>query len=155
MVGTLAIAAALFATGQQPIVHSHNHMQSGGRITPPGPGYGWGFPNGQPDGYGWVDYGTTLPLGADRTPDYFFRRQFSVPANQLFFPTYYNPYVTRGQRYIPYTGCGGDHPAGRLPQGPATLPMYPGRPQPVTPNDAIQATPFTGVVEDNTASGGR
>ena len=24
----------------------------GGRILPPGPGHGWGFPNGNPDGYG-------------------------------------------------------------------------------------------------------
>ena len=29
--------------------------------------------------------------------------------------TYYNPYVMRGQRYLPYTGNGGWHPMG----GPA------------------------------------
>jgi hypothetical protein len=97
----------------------------GGRITPPGPGYGWGFPDNNPDGYGWVDYGTTLPLGGDRTPDYFFRRQYTVPVQQAFFPTYYNPYVMRGQRYIPYTGCGGWHPAGGPAMGTSFTPVHP------------------------------
>ena len=87
----------------------------GGRILPPGPGDGWGFPNGNPDGYGWVDYGTFLPLGADRTVDYFFPRYYALLPEQLFMPSYYNPYVMRGQRYIAYTGCGGAHPFG----GPA------------------------------------
>ena len=34
---------------------------------PPGPGDGWGFPNNNPDHYGWIDYEDNLPLGADRT----------------------------------------------------------------------------------------
>ena len=68
---------------------------------PPGPGNGWGFPNDNPDQYGWVDYGDNLPLGADRTAEYFFPRYFAVPPDQMFIQTYYNPYETRGQRYIP------------------------------------------------------
>jgi hypothetical protein len=40
----------------------------------------------------------------------------------MFFPTYYNPYETRGQRYIPYVAAGGDHPMGGLPLGPSDLP---------------------------------
>lgn len=95
--------------------HAHHLLAPGGRIMPPGPGAGWGFPNGAPDGYGWVDYGTYLPLGANRTPDYFFPRHFATLPEQVFLPSYYNPYVQRGQRYIPYTACGGCHPNG----GPA------------------------------------
>jgi len=103
---SLALAVAMASTG------GLFHRQGGGRVLPPGPGYGWGFPNGNPDGYGWVDYGTYLPLGADRTPDYYFPRHFASPPVQMIFPTYYNPYVTRGQLYIPYAGCGGCHPLG-------------------------------------------
>lgn len=115
---TLALALSTAAVGG----HRHQH---GGRILPPGPGAGWGFPNGNPDGYGWADYGTYLPLGADRTPDYNFPRNFALPPVQMFLPSYYNPYVTRGQRYIPYVGCGGAHPAGGPPSGPAVTPMHP------------------------------
>ena len=93
---------------------------------PDGPGAGWGFPNGQPDGYGYVDYGTYLPLGANRTPEYYFPRNHSLPPLQLIPNTYWNPYVTNGQRYIPYVGCGGDHPAGaKFPPGSASLPVHP------------------------------
>ena len=158
MVGTIVLTAALVTVGQHTHVHGSvaHHHASGGRITPPGPGYGWGFPNGNPDGYGWVDYGTTLPLGANRTGDYFFRRQITVPADELFFPTYYNPYVSRGQRYIPYVGCGGDHPAGGRPLGSAELPMYPGRAF-NTPNQSpVNPPPFSGVVEQpGNSDGGR
>jgi hypothetical protein len=96
-------------------------------IFPPGPYYGWGFRNDSPDGYGWHDSGVTLPLGfqADRTPDYFFRRDYAIPAQQLFFPTYYNAYLMRGQRYIPYTNCGGFHPAGGAPGGSSLTPVRP------------------------------
>ncbi len=106
--------------GQAPAGHAHGGhelLPPGGRILPPGPGAGWGFPNGNPDGYGWVDYGTFLPLGANRTPDYFFPRNFSLLPVQTFYPQYYNPYVQRGQRYIPYTACGGAHPNGRAAAG--------------------------------------
>jgi hypothetical protein len=111
------------------------YPKSGGRILPPGPGPGWGFPNGNPDGYGYVDYGTFLPLGADRTAEYFFPRYYSAPAVQLVMPTYFNPYVTRGQRFIPYAGCGGAHPAGGAPSGNAGTPIHPYR-------DAVNASPL-------------
>lgn len=103
----------------------HGTIHPGGRIVPPGPGYGWGFPNGNPDGYGWVDYGDALPLGADRTTDYYARRYFMLPAEQVFFPTYYNPYVQRGQRFIPYTGCGGAHPFGGPAPATSVWPVHP------------------------------
>lgn len=105
----------------------HGVLPPGGRILVPGPGPGWGFPNGNPDGYGWVDYGTALPLGANRTPDYFFPRNFAVLPEQVFYPQYYNPYVQRGQRYIPYTGGGGAHPNGGPPPASAWTPIYPDR----------------------------
>lgn len=139
-IASLAIAISMASTG------GLFHKGTGGQIVAPGPGAGWGFPNGNPDGYGYVDYGTALPLGANRTPDYFFPRNFSLPAEQMFPATYYNPYVTNGQRYISYTGCGSDHPAGGHPTGSAALPVNPyrnivGR-QPVVPPPA-----FSGRVE--------
>jgi hypothetical protein len=85
-----------------------------------GPGLGWGFKNGNPDGYGYVDYGDALPLGANRTADYFFGRQYAFTPQTMFMPTYYNPYLMRGQRYIPYVGAGGEHPFGVAPQGLST-----------------------------------
>ncbi len=120
MVCSIALGFILATTGG-----AHHHSHGGGWILPPGPGYGYGFPNGQPDGYGYFDHGVRLPLGADRVAEYFFPRYLAMPASQLFLPTYYNPYVSRGQRYLPYAGCGGDHPAGAPAPGLAQLPMYP------------------------------
>ena len=67
---TLSLSLALSSTGQGKAT-GHCHCQTHGHartshIVPPGPGNGWGFPNGNPDKYGWVNYGTDLPLGADR-----------------------------------------------------------------------------------------
>jgi hypothetical protein len=115
----VALAMAIGATGQGP------HHEHGPYILPPGPGYGHGFPNRDPDGYGWYETGPRLPLGADRTSEYFFRRYYVLPVDQMFFPNYYNPYVTRGQRYLSYAGCGGDHPAGGPPLASASTPVHP------------------------------
>lgn len=142
-IASLAMALALSTTGG---IHPKHQ---GGQIMPPGPGYGWGFPNGNPDGYGWWDHGTALPLGGDRTAEYFFPRYYAVPATQLFLPNYYNSYVTRGQRYIPYTGCGGAHPMGGPAPASAHLPVHPGleaaesRPvvTPPTYSGRVEATP--------------
>ncbi len=121
-IASLTLAFALASTGG---LFHQDHRQQGGRILPPGPGYGWGFPNGQPDGYGWFDHGDYLPIRADRIPEYYFPRYLALPPAQLFLPSYYNPYITRGQRYIPYANCGGEHPMGGPPLGPAQLPVYP------------------------------
>ncbi|GIW88946.1 MAG: hypothetical protein KatS3mg108_3270 [Isosphaeraceae bacterium] len=113
-------------TAGHPVHHHHHGLCIGhGQITPPGPGFGWGFPNGAADGYGWWDPGTTLPLGPNRTSELYFRRKFALPAAQCFFPSYYNPYITRGQRYLPFAGDGGDHPAGGAPTGSARLSLTP------------------------------
>lgn len=103
----------------------HKLLPDGGKILPPGPGDGWGFLNGNPDGYGWFDVQDYLPLDGDRTAEYFFPRYLAVPPNEMFIPTYYNPYTTRGQRYLPYAGAGGWHPAGGPPVYPAALPFEP------------------------------
>ncbi len=124
LIVSASLALASLTTGQYAPAGSY-YQQGGGRILPPGPGYGWGFPNGNPDGYGFFDVGTYLPLGANRTSDYYFRRYYGIPADQLFFPNYSNPYVTRGQRYISFTGCGGEHPAGGPPLGSANTPVHP------------------------------
>ncbi len=144
MTSTIVSAALMLALGSTGGLFAGH--PSGGWVLPTGPGYGWGFPNGNPDGYGWFDHGVFLPLGADRTGEYFFPRYWSVPAEQMFLGTYYNPYVTRGQRYIPYTGCGGWHPAGGPPPGLAETPSHPY-------NDTIGSGPqvriprFSGRVE--------
>lgn len=139
--------AAQPARGGHAHGHGHNHggggflHPSGGYILPPGPGDGWGFPNGDRVNAGWYSPGDRLPLGADRTADYYFPRYFSAPPEQMFMGTYYNAYVDRGQRYIPYTGAGGDHPAGGLPLDTAETPMHPytslDNSQPVTPAPSL------------------
>jgi hypothetical protein len=122
---SMSLALAMSSTGQQPFPFAY-YAQAGGRIMPPGPGYGWGFPNGNPDGYGFWDAGDRLPLGADRTVDYYFRRYYGAPVDQMFMPEYFNPYLTRGQRYITYTGCApGFHPAGGPAMGSANTPLHP------------------------------
>jgi len=133
----LSLSLALSSTGQgtspghchcQIHGHSsgyHHGYSSGNHIVPPGPGNGWGFPNDNPDRYGWVDYGTDLPLGADRTAEYYFPRFFAVPPEQMFIQTYYDCFQTRGQRYIPYAGAGGEHPMGGPPDTSAELPFSP------------------------------
>jgi hypothetical protein len=121
---SLTLAVHAFGLGQDPYPH-HFHSQGPLNIVPPGPGDGWGFPNGAIDGYGWVDYGYLLPLGANRTPEYYFPRVFSVPPAQMFPQTYYNCFETRGQRFIPYAGGGGDHPMGGPPLASSHLPVSP------------------------------
>ncbi len=136
---TLALAMMTPSGGPYQSHYSGRHPHGGGEILRRGPGDGWGFPNGNPDGYGWYSVGTALPLGADRTPEYYFPRHMAVEPAVLFFPNYYNGYVTRGQRYIPYVGCGGFlHPAGGRPPAPATLPSRPYR-------DATEAEPTVAV----------
>jgi hypothetical protein len=137
---SVALALAMGSTG------GHLFRGGGGRIMPPLPGYGAGFPNGNPDGYGYVNYGTNLPLGADRTADWYFQRQFSVPVNQMFIPTYYNAYVTRGQRYIPYSGCGGCHPMGGPPIASAATPIHPYN-ETIGSGPRVQVPSFSGRVE--------
>jgi hypothetical protein len=121
---TLTVAVHAFGLGHSPgSLHYNNDRPL--NIVPPGPGLGWGFPNGAIDGYGWVDYGYLLPLGADRTPEYYFPRFFAVPPAQMFPQQYYNCFETRGQRYIPYCGGGGDHPMGGPPPASSHLPVSP------------------------------
>ena len=128
-------------------------LQDGGRILPPGPGEGWGFPNNNPDGYGWADYGYHLPLGADRTPDYFAPRYFMGPPVQCVFPQYYNPYVMRGQRYLPYVNCGGWHPAGGPAVGSAMTPVHPYN-NVIGVNPVVKPPAFTGRIEASPVQSG-
>jgi hypothetical protein len=132
---TMTLAVALGAGGQYSDpgrcphgLAQHRHLincRSGGYILPPGPGAGWGFPYSETDSTGWYDPGSFLPLGADRTTDYYFPRYLAVPPEQGFMGTYYNPYWNRGQRYIPYTGNGGEHPMGGPAPDSAITPIRP------------------------------
>ncbi|WP_435016102.1 hypothetical protein TA3x_003662 [Tundrisphaera sp. TA3] len=118
--GSIALMIAISSTGGGLFRSTYPE-----NTLPPGPGLGWGFANGNPDGYGWVDYGTALPIASGRNPDYYFPRYFAQPPTQMFLPSYYNPYLTRGQRFIPYTGCGGPHPASGPPMVSAATPYQP------------------------------
>ena len=115
MVGSVTILIAMSSTGGIFFNRNPNNL-----VLPPLPGYGAGFPNGNPDGYGWVDHGVHLPLTADRTPG------ILLPAlpgrarpRRSFLPNYYNPYISRGQRFLPFAGCGGPHPASGPPAASA------------------------------------
>jgi hypothetical protein len=158
-IAALTLTLAMNATGQgnsaQTVPYYYPYQMRHARhstnfILPPGPGDGWGFPNDFPDRYGWADYGAHLPLAADRTAEYFFPRYYSVPPEQMFLQCYYNPYQTRGQRYIPYVAGGGAHPAGGQPLGPSDLPVSPyaavPETQPVAPvprlNGRVEAPPI-------------
>ena len=117
----LSMSMAIHATGQsyasESVPYYYPYQTKPRRqpryILPPGPGDGWGFPNKATDGYGWEDYAPYLPLNGDRTADYYFPRYFAVPPEQMFLQTYYNPYETRGQRYLPYVAGGECAPGGR------------------------------------------
>ena len=119
-IGSLVLWISVSSTGGL-----FDFLQPRGRILNDGPGYGYGFRNGNPDGYGWMDFGTALPLGANRVSEYHFPRYLALPPDQMFNPTYYNPYTTRGQRYLPYAGCGGEHPAGGPAPGVGNTPVNP------------------------------
>jgi hypothetical protein len=143
---SLALALAAGSGGWQgpyPACHCQYH---GTRVLPPGPGYGWGFPNNNPDGYGWHDIGDRLPLGPDRHPEYYFPRYFATPPEQMFLQNYYNPYVTRGQRYISHAGCGGCHPMGGSPPASAATPTNPYR-ESVGTGPRVPVPTFSGRVE--------
>jgi hypothetical protein len=143
---SLTLVLAMGSTGGLFSGYRARQQEGMSHFLPPGPGYGWGFANGAPDNFGWYDVGTYLPIGADRTPEYYFPRYWAVPADQAFLPTYYNPFVMRGQRYLPFTGSGGMHPASGPPQGLADTPSHPY-------NDTIGSGPtmrvpsFSGRVE--------
>ncbi len=145
MVSLIGSVTLWVAVGSTTGVFFNRNPNNG--LLPPQPGYGTGFANGNPDGYGWVDIGDRLPLGPDRTPDYFFRRYNVVPATQMFFPGYYNPYISRGQRFLPYSGCAGAHPMGGQPKQSAEEPVHPYTSTLGNTPQVNQTPAFTGRVE--------
>jgi len=148
---SLALAASAFGLGHESYHHERDPYRGQLFIVPPGPGNGFGFLNGNPDGYGFVDYGVFLPIGADRTAEYYFPRYFAAPPAQMFPQTYYDCFETRGQRYIPYAGAGGEHPMGGQPMASSHLPVspYTAHPEDVPQvnvprlNGRIEATPLS------------
>jgi hypothetical protein len=141
LIGSVTILVAMSSTGG---IFFHRNPDN--HVAPPLPGYGAGYPNGNPDGYGYVDHGTLLPLTADRTPEYYFPRYLAVPATQSYLPNYYNPYVSRGQRFLPFTGCGGPHPMSHAPQGSAMDEMHPYQ-ETLNETPRVTAPRFSGRVE--------
>ena len=141
MVGSVTILIAMSSTGGIFFHRDPNNL-----VFPPQPGYGAGYQNGNPDGYGWYNHGVYMPLTADRTPEYYFPRYMAVPPTQSFLPNYYNPYVSRGQRFIPFSGCGGPHPMSGPPQSSAMQEVHP---YSATLNEAprVTAPRFSGRVE--------
>jgi hypothetical protein len=146
---TLALAAGAGTwQGNAPSRPVSPRPHAGGRIVVDGPGNGWGFPNNNPDGYGHVDFGTALPLSSNRIAEYYFPRYFAVPANQAFLPSYYNPYLTRGQRYVSYAGCGSaaDHPMSGPPMASAVTPIHPYQ-ESIGRGARVPVPPFSGRIE--------
>jgi hypothetical protein len=141
MVGSVTLLIAMGSTGGIFFNRNPNNL-----VQPPLPGYGAGYQNGNPDGYGWVDFGVNLPLTADRTPDYYFPRYLAVPPTQMFLPNYYNPYISRGQRFLPFTGCGGLHPASGPPAASAMEPVHPYS-ETLNTTPRVSAPRFSGRVE--------
>jgi hypothetical protein len=117
-----------------------------GGILPPGPGLGWGFPNGNPDGYGFWDQGQKNAVCTGRTAEYYVQRYMMLPPQQLIFPQYFNPYVMRSQRYIPFTGCNGCH-AFSAEISPTTLSMKPYDEGPSAQTKVVNLPRFNGVSE--------
>ncbi len=148
LVGSVTLWVAMGSTGGIFFNRNPNNL-----VNPPLPGYGAGFANGNPDGYGWYDHGVNLPLTADRTADYFFPRYLAVPPSQSFLPNYYNPYVSRGQRFLPFSGCGGPHPASNAPQGSAMDEIHPYRAT-LNATPRVEAPRFSGRVEANPVNPG-
>ncbi len=141
MVGSVTILIAMSSTGGIFFNREPNHL-----VLPPQPGYGVGYRNGNPDGYGWVERGVNLPLTADRTPDYYFPRYMAVPPTQMFLPNYYNPYVSRGQRFLPFAGCGGPHPMSGPPTASAMEAVHPYN-ETLNETPRVTAPRFSGRVE--------
>ena len=142
LVGSMALWVAVGSTGG---IFFNRNPNNG--VLPPQPGFGVGYANGNPDGYGYVDVADRLPLTADRTPDYYFRRYNAVPATQMFFPSYYNPYISRGQRFIPFAGCGGPHPMSKPAVISAEEPVHPYNSTLNNTPQTTEAPTFTGKVE--------
>ena len=141
MVGSVTILIAMSSTGGIFFHRNPNNL-----VQPPLPGYGAGFQNGNPDGYGWVDFGVNLPLTADRISEYHFPRYLAVPASQMFLPNYFNPFVSRGQRFIPFTACGGSHPASGPAQASAMDEVHPYQ-STLNETPRVTAPRFSGRVE--------
>ncbi len=141
LVGSVTLMVALSTSGG--IFFNRNPNN---HVLPPMPGYGVGFANGNPDGYGYIEAGDWIPLTADRTPDYFFRRYNALPATQMFMPTYYNAYVSRGQRFLPFAGCGGPHPMSGPPMVSAEESAHPFN-ETMNTTPRVAAPNFNGRVE--------
>ncbi len=103
--------------------------------------------NGNPDAYGWVDFTYKLPLGDNRTSEYYFPRYLTVPPEVIFLPTYYNPYRSRGQYYTPYTGWGGYHRLGIPVVSPYLTPKTPYRESLAANPNGPNAPRLIGTVE--------
>lgn len=144
----------LIAIGLSCLVLSAGHAPFEGGELGPGPGAGWGFPNGNPDGYGFWSQGHKLAICQGRTTEFYVQRYMMLPSCQLLFPQYFNPYVMRSQRYIPYTGCvGGCHPFSD-PIIPTTLSMKPYDEGPVSTQPVVNMPRFVGVTESEPINSG-
>jgi hypothetical protein len=146
MMQLLAISLAL-------TVVSAGHTPPEGGELGPGPGDGWGFLNGNPDGYGFWSPGSKLPICSGRNSEYHLQRYWMLPPIQLMMPQYFNPYVMRSQRYIPYTGCGGCH-AFSEPITPTHLSMKPYDEEAIDPTPVIRVPRFVGEAEVSPVNSG-
>ena len=136
---SLALAVSAFGLGHAEY-DGHHDLDRPLYIMPDGPGDGWGFPNGAPDGYGWVDHGVYLPLGRNRTPEYFFPRYFAaVPGRCFRGPTTIVSRLAASGIYL-MLGAGGA-PDGRAADCVVALARFAvhGQPRRCTPGGGAEA----------------
>lgn len=123
------------------------NVRQGPFILPPGPYPGWSFPATSADGLQWHPIAPLLPI-CERDPWYYFPSHHAIPPIQAFFPTYYNPFTTRNQAYIPYS-CFRPRPLSSHPyeeqlNSPARTPVpsFTGREEakPINPS-SVELTP--------------
>ena len=117
---SLTLALSSFGLGHEPDHDITTRIISKKTTScPPGPGSAGAFPTIIPIITDGSTTASTCRWGLTARPSITFPRYFAVPPDQMFIQTYYNPFETRGQRYIPYVGAGGDHPAGGPPTASA------------------------------------
>ena len=132
---TITLALAMGGTGQCPdparcpYGQQHHHHEPrrapAAGSSPTGPATAGASPTATRTATAGTTRPPSFPWERNRTDSYYFPRYFAIPPEQAFMGTYYNPYVMRGQRYLPYTGNGGCHPMGGPPPDTAVTSVRP------------------------------
>ena len=91
------------------------------------------------------DYGVDLPLGADRTAEYYLPTLLRCSSGSDVYSDVLQPIRDARPALYSLLGAGGDHPAGGPPTGSAALPVTPYADEPNTP--VVRVPRLSGSVE--------